>query len=229
LRLLIAALALCTSLVGENVNGFILIRKRLTRQSVTSPVSLYQRGPAVALGKDPEEDPLGAERARVAIWVEGVGSAHPLKLSMQQESRRFSPDLVVIPVGSTVSFPNMDPIFHNVFSLSKPREFDLGNYPKGETRNVKFPKPGIVYVNCRLHPDMTAAIVVAPNDWCARAERGGQFILHDLPPGDYTVVAWHKTAGFFRKRISIVAGQDTALEFFIPIGADEPPLRAAGK
>ena len=89
---------------------------------------------------------------------------------MEQQNRRFAPDLVVIPAGSSVSFPNFDPIFHNVFSLSKAKSFDLGNYSKGQTRMVTFPKPGIVAVYCHLHPNMAGTIVVTPNQWGVRVD-----------------------------------------------------------
>jgi len=79
-----------------------------------------------------------------------------------QLDRRFSPDLLVISAGSTVSFPNMDPIFHNIFSLSKAKSFDLGSYDQGQNRKVMFPKAGIVDVYCHLHPNMEATIVVTP-------------------------------------------------------------------
>jgi hypothetical protein len=120
-------------------------------------------------------------------------------------------------VGSTVSFPNLDPVFHNVFSLSKPKEFDLGNYPKGHTRTVVFQKPGVVFVNCHLHPNMSAAIVISPNRWGVKAGPDGKFTLAVVPPGSYTIVAWHKTAGFFRQRVTI-ADKSIAVEFFIPLG-----------
>ena len=94
-----------------------------------------------------------------------------------------------MPVGSTVSFPNNDPVFHNVFSLSNSKSFDLGNYPKGHTRTVTFTKPGIVFVNCHLHPNMSAAILVSPNQWSTKADKAGHFKLQDVPPGKYTVVA----------------------------------------
>ena len=107
---------------------------------------------------DNKADPLAFERSRVVIYIEGTGSPadHPITETITQTGRRFSPELVVIPAGSSVSFPNMDPIFHNVFSLSKAKSFDLGNYSKGETRVVSFSKPGIVYVDCHLHPNMAA-------------------------------------------------------------------------
>ena len=109
----------------------------------------------------------------------------------------------MIQAGAKVSFPNLDPIFHNVFSLSGAKTFDLGNYPKGDTRMVIFPEPGIVYVNCHLHPNMTATIVVDAKQWNTKADRDGHFVLPDVPPGKYTVVAWHKAAGFFRQQVDV--------------------------
>ena len=136
---------------------------------------------------------------------------------MEQQNRRFSPDLVVIPAGSSVSFPNFDPIFHNVFSLSKAKSFDLGNYSKGQTRMVTFPKPGIVAVYCHLHPNMTGTIVVTPNQWGVRVDAAGQYTLANVPPGKYTVVAWHKTGGTFRKTIEVTASRDAVADFFVPL------------
>jgi hypothetical protein len=114
----------------------------------------------------------------------------------------------------------MDPIFHNIFSLSKPRSFDLGSYDKGATRDVSFPKPGMVDIYCHLHPNMAATIVVTPNRWYARSDRAGQFRIPDVPPGKYTIVAWHRSAGFFRKSILVEQGHDSVTNFFIPIAAD---------
>jgi plastocyanin len=212
------------SACAQNITGTILIKRKLTRPRVTAPVSVYQRGAAVTLGKDAEEDPLVYERSRVVVYLEGAlpatsDSATPA-VQVQQLDRRFIPDLVVIPVGSIVSFPNMDPIFHNIYSLSKPRTFDLGSYDKGETRKVTFPKPGIVTVYCHLHPNMAATIVVTPTRWYARPDASGQYRIPDVPPGQYTLVAWHKSAGFFRKSISVENGQDLVADFFIPLDVD---------
>jgi hypothetical protein len=223
----------CASAGSQDVTGTILIKKKLTKPSVTASVSIYQRGTAVELGKDAAEDPLAYERSRVVIYLEGPGLPQvvPARLGsvpMQQLDRRFAPDLLVVPAGSAVSFPNMDPIFHNIFSLSKAKEFDLGSYNKGESRSVTFSKPGVVYVYCHLHPNMAATIMVTPNRWYARADASGQFRIPNVPPGQYTVVAWHKAAGFFRKQVVIEAGHNSAVDFFIPIG-DEPQQRAAMK
>jgi plastocyanin len=218
--LAIVALASCVS--GESITGTILIKKRLTRPSVTPAVSVYQRGTTVKLGTDAEQDPIAFERSRVVLYLEGPSPSAASRLTsdqvqVRQIDRRFLPDLVVVPVGSTVSFPNMDPIFHNIFSLSRPKTFDLGTYDKGETRKVEFPKPGIVDVYCHLHPNMAATIVVTPNRWYAQPDRSGQYQIPDVPPGQYTLVAWHKTAGFFRKQIVIEAGHDSVADFLIPI------------
>jgi len=237
LAIVIIAVLSAGAAYSANITGTITVKQRLTRPSVTPAQSIYQRGPSVELEKDTESDPLAAERARVVIWVEktdaaessgvaGPGRSEATTASMQQVNRRFDPDIVVIPMGSSVTFPNMDPIFHNVFSLSKPRSFDLGNYAKGNTRTVAFPVPGIVYVNCRLHPNMAGVIVVTPNRWYANAGRDGQYVLHDLPPGSYTVVAWHKTTGVVRKQIQVVDGRDSIADFLVPIDSSAAEIGA---
>jgi plastocyanin len=226
LCILIAFFALAASAGAQNITGTIQIKAKLTKRRVTPSVSIYQRGQEVDLGKDPAQDPLEFEQSRVVVYLEGPGPAkiepaNPVKFRIAQLNRRFAPDLLVVPVGSTVSFPNMDPIFHNLFSLSKPKSFDLGSYDQGESRDVFFPKPGIVEVYCHLHPNMSATIVVTPNRWYAKPDRTGQYQIPDVPPGKYTVVAWHKSAGFFRKTIVVESGHDSTADFFIPINAPE--------
>jgi plastocyanin len=230
IALLTIAFALCASLAADSIaasiEGTVVIRKKLTKRRVTASVSLYERGPNVELDSDTEADPLAFDRSRVAVYLEGIsGSKSALSTpvsktpvaKMEQSNRRFTPDTLVVQAGSQVSFPNFDPIFHNVFSLSKAKIFDLGNYSKGDTRLVTFPEPGIVYVDCHLHPNMAGTIVVAPNRWNTRADRDGRFVLTDVPPGNYTIVAWHKAAGFFRQQVQIVAGRNEHVEFLIPI------------
>jgi plastocyanin len=180
---------------------------------------MYQRGAAVELGSDGEGDPLAFERSHVAVYLEGGPSSNvsgAVKASIEQRDRRFVPDMVVIPAGSVVSFPNFDPIFHNVFSLSKAKSFDLGNYPKGQTRTVTFSASGVVAVYCHLHSNMAAAIVVTPNRWATRADGNGAFSLKDVPPGTYKVVAWHKAAGTFRKTVTIGEQSDAEVDFTLP-------------
>jgi plastocyanin len=227
LPILVAIATLAVSALGQDITGTILIKRKLTKRSVTASVSVYQRGPATKLGKSAEKDPLAYERSHVVIYLEGpnvAGNDPAIKTSakptMRQIDRQFSPDLLVVPVGSTVSFPNMDPIFHNIFSLSKAKSFDLGAYDKGETRNVTFSKPGVVSVYCHLHPNMEATVLVAPTRWYAQSDGAGQYRIPEVTPGSYTVVAWHKSAGFFRQPVVIEAGHNSVVDFFIPLEKD---------
>ena len=221
LSTILTGLVALTSLVSAaDVRGVITIERKLTPRNVTPAAGLYQRGSPVALQSDTHENALDYERSHVVVYLEGgsasVGAAS-IRAEMEQQNRRFAPDLVVIPAGASVSFPNFDPIFHNVFSLSKAKHFDLGNYSKGQTRTEIFPKPGIVAVYCHLHPNMTGTILVTPNQWGARVDAGGQYTLPNVPPGKYTVVAWHKTGGTFRKTIEVAAGRDAEANFFVPL------------
>jgi plastocyanin len=220
---IIVGLGTLTGLVsGADVRGIITIERKLTPRNVTPAAGLYQRGSPVALESDTHQNALDYERSHVVVYLEGeqrvTSGAAAGPAEMEQQNRRFSPDLVVIPAGASVSFPNFDPIFHNVFSLSKAKSFDLGNYSKGQTRMVTFPKPGIVAVYCHLHPNMTGTIVVTPNQWGVRVDAAGHYTLADVPPGKYTVVAWHKTGGTFRKTIEVTAGKDSQADFFVPLG-----------
>ena len=229
IRLVAGVLLGSALLAGADIHGTIVIQRRLTRRNVTASAGMYQRGVAVELGADGEEGALAFERSHVAIYIEGATDAAApgvVKASIEQRDRRFAPDLVVIPKGSAISFPNFDPIFHNVFSLSKVKSFDLGNYPDGQSRTVTFPSPGLVAVYCHLHSNMSATIVVAPNRWATKADGKGGFMLADVPAGTYSVVAWHKTAGTFRKTIVIGEKHDADVSFTLPyvVTKDSEPI-----
>ncbi|QOY88135.1 hypothetical protein [Paludibaculum fermentans] len=203
-----------------DIEGNILILRKLTKRTVTASAGAYQRGTPVELGTDPTVDPLAYEREHVVVYLEGALGAKPVNATMEQKERRFFPDLLVIPAGSTVSFPNLDPIFHNVFSLSKAKSFDLGNYPRNQSRSVPFQNPGIVFVNCHLHPNMAAAIVIVPNRFYVRGDAEGRFTLSQVPAGEYTLVAWHKTAGFFRQKVQVSETGTVKVQFSIPLGPE---------
>jgi plastocyanin len=217
--LVLCALGVCAAQAAQ-IDGIITIQRRLTKRKVTV-TSAYERGIAVESAPAADSDPLAFERSHVIVYLEGDFPSTPITATMNQKNKQFVPDLLAISAGSAVSFPNLDPIFHNVFSLSKPKEFDLGNYPMNKTRLVTFPKPGIVFVNCHLHPNMTATIVVAPNSFFTRAAGDGHFALSDIPRGNYTVVAWHKAAGFFRQKVAVGDGPVAPVKFVIPLAANE--------
>ena len=113
---------------------------------------------------------------------------------LAQQQQMFEPRVVVVPVGGSVSFPNLDPIYHNVFSVSPTKRFDLGKYGKGQSRTVRFEKPGVVNVYCDIHTDMAAFIVVAPSLAWARPGDDGRYELRGLPGGRYHLVWWHPDA-----------------------------------
>ena len=114
---------------------------------------------------------------------------------IEQRNKEFAPHVMAVPVNSTISFPNYDPIYHNVFSLSKSKSFDLGLYKSGESRDITVTKPGIIRLGCNLHAAMSAYIVVvdAPNYVIPDAD--GKFSFKSLAPGKYKVQAWNERSG----------------------------------
>src|SRR5262249_50735084 len=114
----------------------------------------------------------------------------PKKRSIEQRSREFLPHVLAVPVGSTVSFPNFDTVFHNVFSTSPLGAFDLGIYKVGEAREFTFQKEGIVRLGCNLHANMSAYIVVVAAPAYVVTDDGGKFSFKHLAPGKYKLKAW---------------------------------------
>ncbi len=208
--------------LGAVVSGRITISRRLTKPSVRPVATAYRRG-VLAAPESAPTDLVVRELDRVAIYIESEQalSAEPVDAVIKQRGRRFLTQTVVVPKGSEVSFPNLDPIFHNVFSLSKARTFDLGNYPKGQTRTVKFSKPGFVKVYCHLHPNMSAVVVVTPNDRATKPNAAGEYSIPNLPPGEHTLVVWHKSAGFFRKTVLVGDSDQIVVDFEIPVDLAE--------
>jgi len=201
---------------GADLTGRVRVTKALTRKKV-SLNQVYERSAALP-APSPETGTLSEELSRVVIYLEGsLPLPAPAKAEINQIKRRFQPEVLAVPAGSTVAFPNSDPVFHNVFSLSKTKAFDLGNYPKGQSRSVLFEKPGIVLVHCHLHPNMNAVIVVTPSRFYVQPGETGRFELSGVPPGRYTAVAWHKSAGFFRRKIEIKESSPAVLDFEIPL------------
>lgn len=130
--------------------------------------------------------PSGDAPARVPAMK--ASAKHP---ELRQIGQRFQPHVLGIPVGTTVDFPNADPVFHNVFSYSKAKRFDLGKYGQGKTKSVTFDRAGIVKVFCEIHSDMTAFIVVVDTPWIQQPDVTGRFEFPDLPAGTYELHVWH--------------------------------------
>lgn len=112
------------------------------------------------------------------------------RYTLLQKDRMFTPHLLVVPVGSTVSFPNADPFFHNVFSLFDGKRFDLGLYEAGSSRQVVFSREGLSYIFCNIHPEMSAVVLVLSTPLFAVADKNGLFDLRNVPPGNYKMNVW---------------------------------------
>ncbi len=137
----------------------------------------------------------------VVIWVEGLTGGEPQTTTpmISQSGIQFQPRVLAVGVGQTVQFPNEDDVAHNVFSLSKSKKFKLGIYPKGDSRDVSFEKPGVIDLFCSIHRHMHAVIVVAPSNYFAQSKLGEQFEIPSIPAGTYTVKVWnskHKTSSY---------------------------------
>lgn len=139
----------------------------------------------------------GKHRAVPAvIWLEPLAGTPPLSFpphghyTLLQKNRTFIPHMQVIPVGSVVQFPNADPFFHNVFSLFEGKRFDLGLYEAGTSKSVTFPREGVSYIFCNIHPEMSAVVLALTTPLYAIADANESFVLPDIPPGDYKLHVW---------------------------------------
>src|SRR6476646_7018699 len=139
--------------------------------------------------------------SNVVVWLNEAESSptalvkvNAVRAKIVQKNKTFTPHVLAIPVGSTVEFPNADPIFHNAFSNYNGQIFDIGLYPPGSTRSVKFQKAGVVRVFCNIHSSMSAVIVVLASPWFATSDTDGSFEIEDVPEGIYTLGIYYEQA-----------------------------------
>ncbi len=144
--------------------------------------------------------------------VAGTSATRPASPTLAQSDTAFAPNVLIVPVNTTVQFPNRDPFFHNVFSYSSTERFDLGRYPRGESKSVTFDEPGVVKVYCEVHESMRAAVVVAQNPFNAVVNRDGTFRLTNVPAGRHTVVVWHHDGGVREVQVDVRAGAATPVQ-----------------
>ncbi|HXF49535.1 MAG TPA: hypothetical protein VNL73_08955 [Verrucomicrobiae bacterium] len=130
-----------------------------------------------------------------------------------QINRRFIPEVLPVVVGTTVDFPNFDPFFHNAFSYSKTKKFDLGRYPTGKSRAVTFDKPGPVRVFCEIHSDMNCVILVLENPYFTYPDGEGRFRIENVPEGEYLLKVWHKTGEWGSRTVTIPRDDTASVDF----------------
>ena len=136
-----------------------------------------------------------------------------------QKNKTFVPDLLVVPRGTEVEFPNWDPFTHNVFSRSRAASFDLDRYPQDQSKRYKFNEVGVVQIFCNIHPQMKAVVLVVPNRFFARADAQGRFQLTDLPLGDFELVVWHERCEEQRQSVRMAAGRPTEISVTLRDGS----------
>jgi hypothetical protein len=135
----------------------------------------------------------------IVLWLTPVGSTPPSptlpassRPRLVQKNKSFEPHVLVVPVGSVVEFPNRDPFFHNVFSLFEGKRFDLGLYEAGSTRDVVFDKPGISYIFCNIHSEMSAVVIAVSSPYYGISDTRGRVSIPHVPPGRYTLRIWYE-------------------------------------
>jgi plastocyanin len=139
------------------------------------------------------------DASKAVVWLTPVGASvdppPPQKAKeipkLVQKNKSFQPSLLVIPVGSEVEFPNHDPFFHNVFSLFEGKRFDLGLYEGGSTRFVRFDKPGISFIFCNIHAQMSAVVIALATPYYAISNSRGELTIPNVPPGRYELQVFH--------------------------------------
>jgi plastocyanin len=162
-------------------------------------VVVYLEGDFKTLARNPGSRPL----------------AENVEPTIRQVNETFIPHVLPIQAGSTVYFPNGDPFFHNVFSLSGAKSFDLGRYPKNDVRSVRFDRAGIVKIFCHIHSHMNAVVLVFDHPYFSVADAKGNFVMSQLPIGSYTLVAWHERLKPQKRVLRIQPGANPAVDIVL--------------
>ena len=164
--------------------------------------------------------PKAPEITNVVVFLTDAERRRDLPVTtatIVQKDEAFVPRVVAITRGSTVDFPNSDPFFHNVFSLTRGASFDLGRYPKGVTRSRRFPTAGLVKVYCHIHSHMTATIMVFDHPYFRIPSAQGRFAIDDVPIGTHRISAWHERIGESVTSIRVEAGRTARIVFALPM------------
>jgi plastocyanin len=191
--------------------------------AVASPSLAATVSGAVQLVADGKARP---DASNAVVWIEGAprgrsggGSKAP---QMTQSSKRFQPRVVVVSKDATVDFPNEDPLYHNVFSVSGGNRFDLGLYRSGSSKSKKFDETGLVRVYCNIHPQMIGFVMVVDSDYVAVTGRDGAFRFDNLPPGSYVLKAWHEEGGETSQPVTVRSAAEAPVSISLDVSGFKP-------
>jgi plastocyanin len=205
---------------GE-IRGKITITKSVEDLQKPATVDRYSthRTTPVLAGGEMGTAAVAKLSEKAVVYLEGEAlkgqsfappASHPI---LDQKDLVFHPQVLPIFVGTTVDFPNKDNLFHNVFSYSSPKEFDLGRYPTGESKSIRFDKAGIVRVYCDIHSHMNATILVLENPYFAVPDEGGSFVIRNVPNGTYVAKLWYGRELVASQSVSIKSGESVTVNF----------------
>lgn len=193
------------------------IRGRLEIRKLDKPV---ERRPDVAAPGAPGPRDLPDLRRGVVYLETAPRSAfderEPGRAVMDQRNERFVPHVLAVMVGTAVDFPNSDLIYHNVFSLSRAKRFDLGRYAAGKSKAVRMDRPGVVRVFCDIHSHMSAFVLVFNHPFFDVTDADGRFQLPSLPAGTYTLVAWYEGETRITRSVSVPPAGWAEVDLVIP-------------
>ena len=209
----VTVLAAGQSPASGTVRGHIKLTSRA--RGVALPSNVYQ--PRAVGNHDAAAIP---EIKNVVVYLKSVSYSGVLPVSrseIRQEKEAFVPRVVAVTRGSTVEFPNGDPVFHNVFSLSSAATFDLGRFPMGKRKSATFPRAGLVKVYCHIHSHMSASILVLDHPYFTIPDLDGTFTLPDVPRGRYTIVGWHERIGERTGTVDVENGAATSVDLSLPV------------
>ena len=187
------------SCIGLFAGVFGLMPLHALEQSVSVEFVIVR--PEAANAKPAAEHAIDA--SNVVVWLSpldrtadtsGGFPARKETPKLVQRNKTFEPHVLVVPVGTAVEFPNRDPFFHNIFSLYDGKRFDLGLYESGTSRSVRFDRPGVSYLFCNIHAEMSAVVIALDTPYFAISNRAGEAVMRDVPDGAYRLSVWDERA-----------------------------------
>lgn len=206
LLLLTLPLSNLAAQAGGNIRGKV----DLTKLNNSRPMAVEKYVGKISGKVDPAPRPIAG------VWLTAdnlTAPRNPPAVTLAQKGYQFSAGMIVVPLNTTVFFPNRDPEFHNVYSLSRTKRFDIGRYKKDEqpVPSIVFDKPGYVRLNCEIHEHMQAHVLIVDSPFFTVSDAAGNFTLTNVPPGEYTLHAQSDKKNKWKRKISVTTKKVTVV------------------